>query len=88
MLPHVVALLSSSNGLAKAPAAGAIAAMASQPHLRQSVYQLGGLAPLAALLQSDPDTAYHAVQAVAQFAADERYRPMLPEVRALPGLQA
>ena len=66
MLPHVVALLSSSNGLAKAPAAGAIAAMAAQAHLRQAVYQLGGLAPLAALLQSDPDTAYHAVQAIAQ----------------------
>ena len=28
------------------------------------------------------------MQAVAQFAADERYRPMLPEVGALPGLQA
>jgi hypothetical protein len=26
---------------------------------------MGGLAPLAALLQSDPDTAYHAVQAIA-----------------------
>ena len=86
MLPHVVKMLSSTNGLAKAPAAGAIAAMAGQPQLRQSVYQLGGLAPLAALLQSDPDTAYHAVQAVAQFAADERFRPMLPEVGALPGL--
>ena len=88
MLPHVVSLLSSSNGLAKAPAAGAIAAMAAQPHSRQAVYQLGGLAPLASLLQSDPDTAYHAVQAIAQFAADERYRPMLAEVGALPGLHA
>ena len=28
------------------------------------------------------------MQAIAQFAADERYRPMLPEVGALPGLQA
>ena len=46
------------------------------------MYQLGGLAPLASLLQSDPDTAYHAVQAIAQFAADERYRPMLAEVGA------
>ena len=36
MLPHVVSLLSSSNGLAKAPAAGAIAAMAAQPHSRQA----------------------------------------------------
>ena len=81
-----VAMLSSTNGLAKAPAAGAIAAMAAQPHLRQSIHQMGGLAPLAALLQSDPDTAYHAVQAIAQFAADERFRPLLPEVGALPGL--
>lgn len=80
VLPHLVSMLTSTNGLARGPAAAAIASMAGQPHLRQSLFQLGGLPGLAALLQADPDTAYHAVQAVAQFAADERYRQVLPEV--------
>mmetsp|Transcript_73043 Transcript_73043/g.121940 ORF Transcript_73043/g.121940 Transcript_73043/m.121940 type:complete len:1878 (+) Transcript_73043:80-5713(+) len=88
VLPHLVAMLSSSNGLAKGPAAAAIASMASQPHLRQSLYELGGLPGLTALLQTDVETSYHAVQAVAQFAADERYRALLPEVGAMPPLTA
>ena len=88
MLPHLVRMLSSSNALAKGPAAAAIAAMCGQPHLRQSVYDLGGLPAIASLLQSDPDTSYHAVQAVAQFAADERYRSLLPEIGAMAPLAA
>ena len=72
-------MLSSSNSLAKAPAAGAVASMLSAAPLRQSVFELGGLPPLVALLQADSDTSYHAVQAVAQFAADERFRPMVAE---------
>ena len=44
---------------------------------------MGGLPSLVNLLQADNDTSYHAVQAVAQFAADERYRPM---VAAEPGV--
>ena len=87
MLPHLVRMLSSSNALAKGPAAAAIAAMCGQP-LRQSVYDLGGLPAIASLLQSDPDTSYHAVQAVAQFAADERYRSLLPEIGAMAPLAA
>jgi len=83
VLPHLVSMLSSSNGLAKGPAVSAIAAMAGQPHLRASVYDLGGLPGLVSLLHSDADTSYHAVQAVAQFAADERYRAALPGVGAM-----
>ena len=88
VLPHLVSMLTSTNGLAKAPAVAAIASMTGQPHLRQTVFQLGGLPGLAALLQADPDTAYHAVQAVAQYAADERYRQMLPEVGVMGPLAA
>jgi len=83
VLPHIVMLLSSSNALAKAPAAGAVASMLANPSLRESVFNMGGLPPLVNLLQADTDTSYHAVQAVAQFAADERYRPM---VAAEPGV--
>jgi len=82
VLPHLVSMLSSSNGLAKGPAAAAIASMASQPQLRQNLFELGGLPGLTALLQSDAETSYHAVQAVAQFAADERFRAFLPEAGA------
>ena len=34
-------------------------------------------AGLAALLELDVETSYHAVQAIAQFAADERFRQVL-----------
>ena len=37
VLPHLVAMLSSSNALAKGPAAAAIASMAYQPALRQQL---------------------------------------------------
>ena len=60
--------------------AGAIASMANQPHLRQTVYQMGGVPSLVALLAAESDSSYHAVQAVAQFAADERYRSVLAEI--------
>ncbi|KAL3907275.1 MAG: hypothetical protein SGPRY_010232 [Prymnesium sp.] len=86
VLPHIVMLLSSSNALAKAPAAGAVASMLADASLRQSVYEMGGeigLPALVNLLQVDTDTSYHAVQAVAQFAADERYRAV---VAAEPGV--
>ena len=79
VLPHIVMMLSSNNALAKAPAAGAVASMLHSTPLRESVFEMGGLPPLVALLQADSDTSYHAVQAVAQFAADERYRPMVAE---------
>jgi hypothetical protein len=88
VLPHLVAMLSSSNALAKGPAATAIASMAADPALRSALYELGGLPGLAALLTSDAETSYHAVQAIAQFAADERYRHVLPEAGALPPLAA
>lgn len=42
VLPHIVMLLSSSNGLAKAPAAGAVASMVADPALRELVFDLGG----------------------------------------------
>lgn len=42
VLPHIVMLLSSSNALAKAPAAGAVASMLADASLRQSVYEMGG----------------------------------------------
>ena len=40
-------------------------------------------AGLAALLDLDVETSYHAVQAIAQFAADERFRQVLAGGRAL-----
>eukprot|EP00967_Tisochrysis_lutea_P157770 scaffold320952_cov30-Tisochrysis_lutea.AAC.1 len=88
VLPHLVQMLSSSNALAKGPAAAAIASMAADPSLRASLYELGGLPGLAALLSSDAETSYHAVQAVAQFAADERFRPVLVDAGAAPPLAA
>ena len=45
-------------------------------------------AGLAALLDLDVETSYHAVQAIAQFAADERYRSLLPEIGAMAPLAA
>ena len=50
------------------------------------VYDLGGLPAIASLLQS----AGHVVSgaAVAQFAADERYRSLLPEIGAMAPLAA
>merc|ERR1719181_1692005 len=86
VLPHLVHILSSSNGLAKGPAAGAIASMSSQPHLRQMVYNMGGLPGLVALLAGESDTSYHAVQAIAQFAADEQYRSTLASLGGLEAL--
>ena len=77
VLPHLVNVLTSSNGLAKGPAAGAIASMCSRPELRRTVFELGGLPGLVALLSGESDTSYHAVQAVAQFAADEAFRVSL-----------
>jgi len=86
VLPHLVHILSSSNSIAKGPAAGALASMANQPHLRMKIYELGGLPGLLDLLSSSSDTSYHAVQAVAQFAADERYRATLGELDGLGAL--
>jgi hypothetical protein len=86
VLPHLVSVLSSSNALAKGPAAGAIASMSSRPELRQTVFQLGGLPGLTALLSEGSDASYHAVQAVAQFAADEAFRTPLAETGALGAL--
>ena len=86
VLPHLVNILLSSNHLAKGPAAGALASMAHQPHLRTQIYQLGGLAGLMSLLGARSDASYHAVQAIAQFAADERYRASLAEIRGLEAL--
>ena len=40
-----------------------------QPHVSECLP-----AGLAALLELDVETSYHAVQAIAQFAADERFR--------------
>ena len=85
-LPHLVNILSSSNGLAKGPAAGAIASMSSQPHLRQTVFSMGGLPGLVSLLGGESDTSYHAVQAIAQFAADEAFRTPLAETGGLGAL--
>ena len=85
VLPHLVNVLTSSNGLAKGPAAGAIASMCSRPELRRTVFELGGLPGLVALLSGESDTSYHAVQAVAQFAADEAFRVSLAETGALGG---
>ncbi|EOD07955.1 hypothetical protein EMIHUDRAFT_453228 [Emiliania huxleyi CCMP1516] len=89
-------MLSSSNALAKGPAAAAIASMAYQPALRQQlISQRLDRRPLrtrptsprcdslAALLELDVETSYHAVQAIAQFAADERFRQVLPEAGAI-----
>lgn len=42
--------------------------------------------PLVALLSGESDSSYHAVQAVAQFAADERYRATLAESGGMEGL--
>ena len=86
VLPHLVSVLSSSNGLAKGPAAGAIASMSSRPDLRSTVFQMGGLPGLVALLSGESDTSYHAVQAIAQFAADETYRTPLAETGGLGAL--
>ena len=85
-LPHLVSILSSSNGLAKGPATGAIASMSGQAHLRQTVFSMGGLPSLVALLNGESDTSYHAVQAIAQFAADESYRTSLAETGGLGAL--
>ena len=136
MLPHLVSILTSSNGLAKGPAAGAIASMSSRPDLRSTVFQMGGLPgyatrrdlkprpfyrdltprtlcyrdltpparppaaslsglpfsnlsrvrSLVSLLGGESDTSYHAVQAIAQFAADETYRTSLAETGGLGAL--
>lgn len=50
--------------------------MANNPRLRPTICQAGALPSLVALL-NDSDCSYHAVQAIAQFAADTSYRSVL-----------
>ena len=46
----------------------------------------GALPALVAMLSAESDTSYHAVQAVAQFAADQQYRVSLAETGGLGAL--
>lgn len=83
---HLVGLLRRSGGVMQAQAAIAIAGIASDGAARETLYAQGALPQLVALLDADPELAGAAVQAVAHFASDERFRTVLAELGAARGL--
>lgn len=85
---HLLSLLRRSGGVMQAQAAIALAGIAADAPARETLYAQGALPQLVALLVADPELAGAAVQGVAHFAADERFRGSLAELGAAPGLCA
>lgn len=77
---HLVSLLRRSGGVMQSQAAIAIAGIANDARARETLFAQGALPQLVALLGADPELAGAAVQAVAHFASDERFRGTLAEL--------